>query len=352
MYKNRNKFLIYLLWIMELRLVSSFTPSILCAHIPGLTQQQAQLCSESPDALIALGEGHHMGAEECQYQFRGHRWNCTKVWQRNVFGHFMFVGSPEAAFTYAIASAGAAHAVTAACARGNISICGCDVRHKARRANGNFLADGNTGQQPWKWGGCSADAEFGMRFARKFLDAREIEGDARSLMNLHNNKVGRKLIKNLLRTDCKCHGVSGSCAMKTCWKSLPPFRMVGDVLMKKYNKAKIVQAVKGKRGLKLVISKKNRVGKLLQAPKRLELVYLQRSPNYCERNVLAGSLGTTGRLCNRTLHGPQGCDLLCCGRGYNTQQIRRKFQCRCRFEWCCNVECDICEENFEEFTCK
>lgn len=34
---------------------------------------------------------------------------------------------------------------------------------------------------------------FNDRFARRFLDAREVEGDARSLMNLHNNKVGRKV---------------------------------------------------------------------------------------------------------------------------------------------------------------
>lgn len=48
-------------------------------------------------------------------------------------------------------------------------------------------------QQPWKWGGCSADIEFGLKFSRKFLDAREIEGDARSLMNLHNNRAGRRV---------------------------------------------------------------------------------------------------------------------------------------------------------------
>lgn len=35
--------------------------------------------------------------------------------------------------------------------------------------------------------------------------------------------------------------MSGSCAMKTCWKSLPPFRVIGDALMKKYNKARHVQ---------------------------------------------------------------------------------------------------------------
>ncbi|XP_053963343.1 protein Wnt-2 [Anastrepha ludens] len=356
MWKNRNKFLIFLLWIMEIRLASSFTSSILCARIPGLTPQQRQLCSESPDALIALGEGHQLGAYECQHQFRGHRWNCSQVWQEGVFAHVMFVGSREAAFTYAIASAGAAHSVTAACARGNISLCGCDMRHKPtsmRRANSDFDVGGlQSSTQPWKWGGCSADIDFGMKFARKFLDAREIEGDARSLMNLHNNRAGRKLVKNLLKTDCKCHGVSGSCVMKTCWKSLPPFRQIGEVLMRKYNKAKLVQAIKGKHGLKLVLSKKNRFGKHVHMPKRMELVYLQASPNYCERNVQLGTLGTMGRLCNRTLHGPQSCDLLCCGRGYNTHQIRRTTQCRCQFRWCCQVQCEVCEENYEEFTCK
>lgn len=49
-------------------------------------------------------------------------------------------------------------------------------------------------------------------------------------------------MKNLLKTECKCHGVSGSCAMKTCWKSLPPFRVIGDALMKKYSRARAVEA--------------------------------------------------------------------------------------------------------------
>lgn len=52
-----------------------------------------------------------------------------------------------------------------------------------------------------------------------------------------------QLVKNLLRTECKCHGVSGSCAMKTCWKSLPPFRVIGDALMKKYYRARSVETV-------------------------------------------------------------------------------------------------------------
>lgn len=77
------------------------------------------------------------------------------------------IGSREAAFTYAISSAGAVHAITASCARGNISLCGCDSMQKMAYQEQN---------QAWKWGGCSADINFGMKFARKFLDAREIEG--------------------------------------------------------------------------------------------------------------------------------------------------------------------------------
>ncbi|XP_055697682.1 protein Wnt-2 isoform X1 [Phlebotomus papatasi] len=336
-------FLLLMLYILGIRVVSSFTTSILCARIPGLSHVQRALCTESPDAVVALAMGHVAGAEECQHQFKGHRWNCTQVWKKDVFGHVIVVGSKEAAFTYAIASAGAVHSIVAACARGNISLCGCDRTPLSQQ------------NQDWKWGGCSADIGFGMKFARKFLDAREIEGDARSLMNLHNNRVGRKLVKNLLRTDCKCHGVSGSCVMRTCWKSLPTLRAIGDLLMRKYHRARPVMTIQDHGKLVLINKRRSRMmvnPQKAQRPKRLELVYLQSSPNYCERDTSLGSLGTMGRHCNRTARGIEGCDLLCCGRGYNTHQINRTWQCRCKFQWCCHVQCDICHEHFEEYTCK
>lgn len=92
--------------------------------------------------------------------------------------------------------------------------------------------------------------------------------------------------------------------------------------------------------------------KKIQHPKRMEIVYLQLSPNYCEKDYSLGSLGTDGRTCNRTTREVDGCDLLCCGRGYNTHQINRTWQCRCKFQWCCNVQCDVCQERIEEYTCK
>lgn len=50
--------------------------------------------------------------------------------------------------------------------------------------------------------------------------------------------------------------------------------------------------------------------------------------------------------------GTDGCDLLCCGRGYNTHQFTRTKQCRCTFYWCCYVKCDTCVERTEEYSCK
>jgi len=127
----------------------------------------------------------------------------------------------------------------------------------------------------------------------------------------------------LLNTDCKCHGVSGSCTMKTCWHSLPHFREVGKALMRKYRKARSVQAAgattavsggnpqraSGKRSsrrlrLRLRSARSAATGSADdEEPKITELVYLEQSPNYCDRDFGTGSLGTYGRSCNRTSEG-------------------------------------------------
>lgn len=153
-----------------------------------------------------------------------------------------------------------------------------------------------------------------------------------------------------MKTDCKCHGVSGTCTMKTCWNTLPPFRKIGDYLLSKYSRSKHVKAANlDKRRLPtLLIMKRN----ALRKPKRSDLVFLDKSPNYCDYDPTTGSLGTVGRKCNRTSTRTDGCDLMCCGRGYNTHQYTRTWQCNCKFHWCCYVECNKCSERTEEYTCK
>ncbi|KAL0181082.1 hypothetical protein M9458_023488, partial [Cirrhinus mrigala] len=39
--------------------------------------------------------------------------------------------------------------------------------------------------------------------------------------------------------------------------------------------------------------------------------------------VYIENMGTQGRICNKTAQQANGCDLMCCGRGYNTHQYSR-----------------------------
>ncbi|TWW75812.1 Protein Wnt-7b [Takifugu flavidus] len=369
---------------LALSSVVALGANIICNKIPGLAPRQRAICQSRPDAIIVVGEGAQMGINECQYQFRYGRWNCSALGERTVFGQelrvvasrlgvviahiqtregllsqhsliarflmftiqteeavFSLSGSREAAFTYAITAAGVAHAITAACSQGNLSQCGCD-----REKQGYYNQE-----EGWKWGGCSADIKYGIEFSRRFVDAREIKKTPRRLMNLHNNEAGRKVLEERMKLECKCHGVSGSCTTKTCWTTLPKFREIGYVLKDKYNNAVHVEVVRASR-LRQPTHLKVKQTQGYRKPMETDLVYIERSPNYCEKDAATGSVGTQGRLCNRTSPHTDGCDLMCCGRGYNTHQYTKVWQCNCKFQWCCFVKCNTCSERTEVFTCK
>jgi hypothetical protein len=46
-------------------------------------------------------------------------------------------------------------------------------------------------------------------------------------------------IAKLMLLKCRCHGISGSCELKTCWRSLPPFAEIGKYLKEKYDKSAV-----------------------------------------------------------------------------------------------------------------
>ncbi|XP_072795441.1 proto-oncogene Wnt-3 isoform X4 [Vicugna pacos] len=245
----------------------------------------------------------------------------------------------ESAFVHAIASAGVAFAVTRSCAEGTSTICGCDSHHKGPPGEG------------WKWGGCSEDADFGVLVSREFADARENRPDARSAMNKHNNEAGRTTILDHMHLKCKCHGLSGSCEVKTCWWAQPDFRAIGDFLKDKYDSASemVVEKHRESRGWVETLRAKYA---LFKPPTERDLVYYENSPNFCEPNPETGSFGTRDRTCNVTSHGIDGCDLLCCGRGHNTRTEKRKEKCHCIFHWCCYVSCQECIRIYDVHTCK
>lgn len=69
-------------------------------------------------------------------------------------------------------------------------------------------------------------------------------------------------------------------------------------------------------------------------------------------SLFPGSLGTAGRVCSKTSRGMDGCDVMCCGRGYDTTRVTRITKCECKFQWCCSVKCKDCEETVDVHTCK
>ncbi|XP_073400270.1 protein Wnt-5b isoform X3 [Dendrobates tinctorius] len=250
-------------------------------------------------------------------------------------------GSREAAFTYAISAAGVVNAISRACREGELSTCGCSRTPRPKDL-----------PRDWLWGGCGDNVEYGYRFAKEFVDAREreknypkgSEDQARALMNLQNNEAGRRAVYKLADVACKCHGVSGSCSLKTCWLQLADFRKVGEYLKEKYDSAAAMRLNRR--------SKLEQVNQRFNAPTPEDLVYLDPSPDYCHRNETTGSLGTQGRLCNKTSEGMDGCELMCCGRGYDQFKTMQVERCHCKFHWCCFVKCKKCTEIVDQYVCK
>ena len=88
-------------------------------------------------------------------------------------------------------------------------------------------------------------------------------------------------IRSRMQRVCKCHGMSGSCSIRVCWRKLPPFRQVGDVLSARYEGASHVKMVDKKRRR---MKKLRAVSRDYKQPNKTDLVFLEESPDYCERN--------------------------------------------------------------------
>lgn len=315
----------------------------MCTQLKGLSQGQVRLCQLFTDHMPSVGRGAQLGILECQHQFANRRWNCSTIeGDSSVFGPVLNIASREAAFTHAVSSAGVIHSVSRSCREGELSKCGCS---KASRPK-DMARD-------WIWGGCGDNIEYGYRFAKYFVDTRERDKNhrrgsrelGRMLMNLHNNEAGLRAVHNYAMVACKCHGVSGSCSLRTCWQQLPTFRDVGKRLKERYDGA--VEVKFNKRGTKLI-----RRNKKFNKPTPEDLVYFEESPDYCNANPETGSRGTVGRECSKTSSGMDGCNLLCCGRGYNTFKRKVVERCKCKFKWCCYVECQTCERIEDVYICK
>lgn len=162
----------------------------------------------------------------------------------------------------------------------------------------------------------------------------------------------------------QCHGLSGSCTMKTCWMKLPSFAEVAHRLRDRFDGAsKVIARNDGHSFMTEGLS--------IKPPTKQDLVYTDESPDFCRPNKQTGSLGEnircriivsiiitllfTGvhnRECNNTSNGEDGCNILCCNNGYQRSVTFVKSNCKCKFIWCCDVVCSTCTEKREIYTCR
>ncbi|EFX72339.1 putative secreted signaling factor WNT4, partial [Daphnia pulex] len=332
------------------------TPSICDQLVETLDTKQVQFCKKHPGFMMSVQTGASRAIDECKFQFRTRRWNCSTLDETAGAATSGRQLPTIAAFVHAISAAGVAHALTRACSAGELDDCGCDRTVRGASPEG------------FQWAGCSDNVHFGTSFSRTFVDAREhrfskrkpkanLNGTAaaqqqmqiwRALMNLHNNEAGRKIIEKSMRIECKCHGVSGSCELRTCWKAMPSFREIGEQLKEKFDSATEVEPRTSHSGSRRHLVPRSPTYK---PHTDADLVYLDRSPDYCEYDSKTGSLGTHGRPCNKTSKAIDGCDLLCCNRGYKSHRERRAERCMCKFHWCCSVHCKTCLREVEVHTC-
>ncbi|KIH60140.1 wnt family protein [Ancylostoma duodenale] len=133
-------------------------------------------------------------------------------------------GYRESALIWALSSAGAAWGVATACAQGWIDDCSC----------------AHDGQPGWEYGGCSFSVQHGITASRKLLTKTPVIRTPLRSVEKHNLKAGRLAVKKTLIASCKCHGVSGSCQQKTCWKKTATLDHITDYLVEKYARAKLI----------------------------------------------------------------------------------------------------------------
>ncbi|XP_053601102.1 protein Wnt-4 [Plodia interpunctella] len=282
---------------------------------------QSKMCKRNPGLAEVLQQAKDQAIRACEEAFQYDRWNCSLVFnnkaKRSIFNKIY----RETAFVHALIAASVTHTVAKACASGDLTRCSCTG------INGK--------NSSFKVGGCGDDFKQGKRITRHFLEINEAGYDQIGEILKQDVTVGVDAMAEQMREVCKCHGFSGSCTTKTCWKRLGPFNSVMGLLKKQFHhaiKQRIVNYTT-KRAITPRVRKKMKID-------RKSLVYLHKTPNLC--------VSTKGRVCKDR----NNCATLCCGRGFVTSHKTVNYRCKCKMVDCCFVKCDTCSQVVDVYTCK
>lgn len=143
---------------------------------------------------------------------------------------------------------------------------------------------------------------------------------------------------------CHCHGVSGSCTFQSCVSELPEFKVLGEVLKKKYDDACEV-AANGH-------SDNAWISECGEEYEITDLIFRDKH-DWCVADSSIGAAGVIGRRCDPHTTGSGSCENLCrsCNRRPVEHQESYEHQCRCSFHFCCEIRCSTCVDERTYYTC-
>lgn len=157
-----------------------------------------------------------------------------------------------------------------------------------------------------------------------------------------------------MKRSCRCHGFSGSCAVRTCWMELPSIYEIGDFLGQKFEQALQVTVDVPRNIEPAVIKYCDSSTGMCSAPPNTELVYIDESIDYCSLRANY----TEGRYCIPTANVTDivsdlpMCERLCCNQAeFQSTEREVSYVCDCAFVWCCTVACKPCSKNITEYQC-
>lgn len=63
-----------------------------CDSLVGLVKRQRRICKKNLEVMESVKLGAHEAIQECQYQFKNRRWNCSMVDPKSLFGNVLKLG--------------------------------------------------------------------------------------------------------------------------------------------------------------------------------------------------------------------------------------------------------------------
>ncbi|CAF0910914.1 unnamed protein product [Adineta steineri] len=288
------------------------------SYRPFLGQNTEILCSKIPQLHKILYESNIQTHTQCQYHFRDHPWGCRLSSKITPLRRFLRQSSKEASFYTTLASATLTLNLVNACIKGQINDTHCLCSNQRQL--------------------CETDPNIAFQFASLITDGFNMSKNFQQKflfqLNQANKELGRKIVKNMMHKDCRCHGVSGSCELQIC--RLRPATLMDisyEIYFNTYKNAHYIESIE-----------------YIKSEEKNQLFYARKSINYCRSNSFIDYQGVQqGRECFSN----EGCEQVCCNRGYKIHtEMKLIDNCHCFFSWnIVNIQCQPCEKKITRMIC-